>query len=243
MGAAYLFAMEFASFTAPLVVENRLTGTAAGGIRLGLVRADGVAPDVVLSALDDAITALDPDLDVLHEARRLAARDMLRNGTYKPTGRGKPASEYLLRAVREKTFPRINALVDINNLISASSALPISLWDLDRAAAARFVFRLGAEGEVYVFNASGQTLGVRDLAVGCRVGEEETPIVSPVKDCHATKTTPETRRIAASIYAPAEAVSHADLDALCATFAGWLSRCGDARTTTAVAEPGETVEL
>src|SRR5688572_10209828 len=55
-----------------------------------------------------------------------AIRDMLRFGKYKPTGRGKPASEYLLRAAVEDKFPWINNLVDINNWISLKSMLPIS---------------------------------------------------------------------------------------------------------------------
>lgn len=205
--------------------------------------AEGVSAGAHPSGVDEALAALDPELDAAREARRLAARDMLRNGTCKPTGRGKPASEYLLRAVREETFPRINALVDVTNLVSAASALPVSLWDLDRAAASRFVFRLGTDGEAYLFNASGQTLALRDLVVGCRgVGLGE-PIVSPVKDGHATKTTTETSHVVGCIYAPAEAVSRDTLGELCEEFAGWLAQCGGARTTTAVADPGETVEL
>src|SRR5262245_65981101 len=42
-------------------------------------------------------------------------RDMLRHGKYKPTGRGKPASEYILRADDENSLPRINNCVEINN--------------------------------------------------------------------------------------------------------------------------------
>ena len=231
---------------APLTIENRTpTDNAAGGLRLGLVRAEGLRADARPDGLDAALLALAPDLDDAREARRLAARDMLRNGRYKPTGRGKPASEYLLRALADGDFPRINAAVDVNNLVSAASALPISLWDLDRAGADRYAFRLGYEHEAYVFNAAGQTLDVHDLVVGCRVvGGEEEPIVSPIKDSHATKTTPETRRVAGCIYAPANAVEPDELRALCQTFAGWLARCGeDVRTSVAVAAPSETVSL
>ena len=230
-----------------LSVENRIPPDGAtDGVALGLVRADGIHPDVRPAGLDAALDALVPDLDPEREARRLAARDMLRNGRYKPTGRGKPASEYLLRAASEGTFPRINAVVDVNNLVSAEAALPISLWDLDRAGADRYVFRLGAEGEAYVFNASGQALDLHDLVVGCRApdGGAGEPIVSPVKDSHATKTTPETRRVAGCIYAPANAVTSDELRTLCAAFAGWLAQCGtDVRTAVAVAGPGETAAL
>ena len=37
--------------------------------------------------------------------RRVANRDLLRFGAYKPTGRGKPASEYLVNAAAEEEFP------------------------------------------------------------------------------------------------------------------------------------------
>lgn len=232
-----------------LTVENRIPPDGAtDGVALGLVRADGIRPDVRPAGLGEALDALEgaAELDALREARRLAARDMLRNGRYKPTGRGKPASEYLLRAASEATFPRINAVVDVNNLVSAEAALPISLWDLDRAGVDRYVFRLGAEGEAYVFNASGQALDLHDLVVGCRApnGDVSEPSVSPIKDSHATKTTPETRRVAGCIYAPANAVSSDELRTLCATFVAWLARCGsDVRTAVAVAGPGETVVL
>ena len=40
-------------------------------------------------------------------------RDLLRHGGYKPTGRGKPASEYLVRAVGENALSSINLAVDV----------------------------------------------------------------------------------------------------------------------------------
>lgn len=210
----------------------------AGGVRLGLVRAEGVHPEVRPEGLEAAIAAAVAAADG-HELRRAAARDMLRNGRYKPTGRGKPASEYLARAAAEGVFPRINALVDVANLISLREALPISLWDPDRLDGTCVRFRLGREGEHYVFNAAGQTLDLRDLVVGA-VGEGEgVPAVSPVKDAQHAKTTPATRRVVACVYAPAAAVTDAELAALCAAFAAWLERCGPAvRTATAGVPPG-----
>jgi DNA/RNA-binding domain of Phe-tRNA-synthetase-like protein len=241
--------------TSPLHVSNALPPTnPAGGIRLGLVRAEGVRADHYPEGFEDALGALlagGPAALPDAEVRRTAARDMLRNGRYKPTGRGKPASEYLARAAAEGTFPRINALVDINNLLSLETGLPISLWDLDRAEAEGVRFRLGREGEAYVFNAAGQTLDVLDLAVGCRQldggaggpGSDE-PFVSPIKDSEATKTTGDTRRVAACVYAPLDAVSPEALAAHCAAFARWLAGCGEAvQTATAVLEPGGTARL
>jgi len=165
--------------------------------------------------------------DAAEEAVRSAARDMLRNGRYKPTGRGKPASEYLVRAAREDAFPRINPVVDICNLVSLESLLPISLWDIDKAGADDYLVRLGSEGESFVFNQAGQEIDVTDLVVGCRVvgdvrGE---PIVNPVKDRLLTKTDDGTRRVAALVYAP-RASDAAWLGAIVEGFAGWLRDAG-----------------
>ncbi len=63
---------------------------------------------------------------------RKSVRDLLRHGGYKPTGRGKPASEYLLGAAAGAPLPEINAAVDACNAVSLHSGLPISVVDLDR---------------------------------------------------------------------------------------------------------------
>lgn len=135
-------------------------------------------------------------------ARKAAVRDMLRHGRYRPTGRGKPASEYLRHAAAEGRFPRINTLVDINNLVSLETLLPISVVDLDRAGTEAFVVRWGREGESYVFNPSGQVLDLRDLLLTARLPGDR-PCASPVKDCQETKTDAATRAALAVIYGPA----------------------------------------
>jgi|GEM_PF-189259 len=242
---------------ARLLVRHALPAqNPAGGLRLGLVRADGVRADRYPEGFEAALAAaLDAEragagpagLDAA--ARQAAARDMLRNGRYKPTGRGKPASEYLARAAADSQFPRINALVDVNNLVSLETRLPISLWDLDQAGAAGVRFRLGRAGEAYVFNPSGQTLDLEDLVVGCRwdagdTEEFEEPFVSPIKDSQHTKTSADTRAVAACVYAPLDAVSTEVLATACEAFAHWLSGCGDdVATRTAVLAPGEDTLL
>src|SRR5689334_437298 len=55
---------------------------------------------------------------------RSAVRDLLRHGGYKPTGRGKPASEYLIRASTEGALGTINLAVDACNVVSLHSGLP-----------------------------------------------------------------------------------------------------------------------
>ncbi|HMI91950.1 MAG TPA: hypothetical protein VK509_11330, partial [Polyangiales bacterium] len=75
----------------------------------------------------DAEAPLRPD-----ETVRANIRDLLRHGGYKPTGRGKPASEYLVRAAAEGALGSINAAVDVCNAVSLHSGLPISVVDQDR---------------------------------------------------------------------------------------------------------------
>ncbi|HEX6941106.1 MAG TPA: hypothetical protein VF158_16935, partial [Longimicrobiales bacterium] len=91
------------------------------------------------------------------EAVRTAVRDMLRWGGYKPTGRGKPASEYLVRAAGEGALGSINLAVDVCNAVSLHSGLPISVVDLELA---RPPFRIAVApaGASYVFNRAGQVI-------------------------------------------------------------------------------------
>ena len=91
------------------------------------------------------------------DACRKAVRDLLRHAGYKPTGRGKPASEYLLGAAAAGPLASINVAVDACNAVSLHSGLPISVIDLERARAPLSIAVAGA-GASYVFNASGHTI-------------------------------------------------------------------------------------
>ena len=62
------------------------------------------------------------------DERRDAVRRLLRHGGFKPAGRSKPAQEYLLRTANDPaTFPAILNAVDVLNVVSLRSGLPISL--------------------------------------------------------------------------------------------------------------------
>src|SRR5262245_8375492 len=86
---------------------------------------------------------------------RETVRALLRHGGFKPTGRSKPASEYLLKAVREGILSSINLAVDACNVASLHSGLPISVVDLDRAREPYHV-GLAPAGASYVFNARSE---------------------------------------------------------------------------------------
>lgn len=142
-------------------------------------------PSAVLALLvADAPAPLQRD-----ESVRAAVRDMLRHGGYKPTGRGKPASEYLVRAASEGTLGAINLAVDTCNAVSLHSGFPISVVDLDRA---RGPFRIGiaAPGASYVFNASGQEIDLGGLLC---LHDADGPCANAVRDAQRTKTHAGTR--------------------------------------------------
>ncbi|MBK8012208.1 MAG: hypothetical protein IPK13_12740 [Deltaproteobacteria bacterium] len=127
-------------------------------------------------------------------------RGVLRFGKYKPTGRGKPASEYLAKAALENRFPQINNLVDVNNLVSLESGLPISMVDVGRAETDSFCLRRGLPGEAYVFNTSGQSIDLEDLLLLACLPSDR-PCANPVKDSMSTKVAPTTDRVLAVVYA------------------------------------------
>lgn len=123
------------------------------------------------------------------EQVRRDVRDLLRHGGYKPTGRGKPASEYLVRAAGEHKLGSINPVVDACNAVSLHSGLPISVVDTDRAQPP-FRIGLAPAGASYVFNAAGQEI---DLAGLLCLFDAEGPCANAVKDSQRTKTQAETR--------------------------------------------------
>ncbi len=223
------------------------------GALLGVVRAEPVGGDTYPKSFERKLVALLSErrkpLGAADEERRKAVRDLLRNGSYRPTGRGKPASEYLLRAASEESpgaFPRIDAPVDACNYISLQHLLPVSIWDLDLAAADAFLFRLGRIDEQYVFNAGGQVIGLHDLITGYKIlggAEAEVPVVTPVKDSLATKTTDATRRVAGCIYASEGILSSEALGEITAAFAGLLRTSEATSVSWAVAAAGETVTV
>lgn len=132
------------------------------------------------------------------EGLREAVRDLLRGHGYKPTGRGKPSSEYLASAAPDGRLGPINAVVDIGNAASLHSGLPISVVDLGRARAP-FVVRRPAAGSSYVFNRGGQEIDLGGLLCLCDV---DGPCANAVKDAQRTKTDEGTREVLVLVWAP-----------------------------------------
>jgi DNA/RNA-binding domain of Phe-tRNA-synthetase-like protein len=185
----------------PVTIELQIPGVALGWVVAEGCEVAASSGELLAKAQAAAALATEEKDSERGAARRARVRDLLRHGVYKPTGRGKPASEYLLNAAAAGAFPLVNALVDINNLVSVESLLPISLVDLDRAGTSSFFCRHGREGESYLFNASGQTLDLRDLLLLARA-PGDLPCATPVKDSHATKTHDGTAGVLGVVYAP-----------------------------------------
>lgn len=121
---------------------------------------------------------------------RSAVRDLLRHGGFKPTGRSKPASEYLIKAAEQGLLTTINVAVDACNIVSLHSGLPISVVDLDLADEP-FRVAIAPPESSYVFNPSGQTIDIGRLLC---LFDIDGPCANAVKDSQRTKTKPATRR-------------------------------------------------
>jgi DNA/RNA-binding domain of Phe-tRNA-synthetase-like protein len=127
---------------------------------------------------------------------RSAVRDLLRHGGFKPTGRSKPASEYLIRAATDGSLSPINLAVDACNAVSLHSGLPISVVDLDRTREPLFII-IAKEGLSYIFNQAGQTIDLGGLLC---LWDGLGPCANAVKDAQQTKTGPDTRRTLSLIW-------------------------------------------
>src|SRR5712664_3331870 len=121
---------------------------------LGCVSAQVEAPPsppaliAELNNCEQAILRLPEPRAALESPRILATR-----AAYKALGkdpaRYRGSAEALLRRmIAGKGLPRINAVVDVINLVSVESRLPVGLYDLGRVVG-EIVFRAGRAGETY----------------------------------------------------------------------------------------------
>ncbi|HEX4588856.1 MAG TPA: phenylalanine--tRNA ligase beta subunit-related protein, partial [Gemmataceae bacterium] len=158
-------------------------------------------PPAVLAFLDPAAAAPIRADDAIREA----VRALLRHGGFRPAGRSKPASEYLLKAASEGQLNSINPAVDVCNAVSLHSGLPVSVVDVDRA---RPPLRVGiaAAGSSYVFNAAGQAIDLGGLLC---LHDADGPCANAVKDAQRTKTGPATVRTLTLIWGTNARPGHA----------------------------------
>ena len=155
----------------------------------------GATPSALISALLARLhapaQAPEPRAPTHDDATKNAVRDLLRHGGFKPSGRSKPASEYLVTAFADARWPRINPIVDICNVLSLASGLPISLVDVDKTSG-ELAVRIAPPGTSYVFNPSGQVIDASGLVC---LYDDVGPTGTPVKDAQRTKTDDATKSV------------------------------------------------
>jgi len=149
--------------------------------------------------VDGAATPLERGEEI-----RSSVRALLRHGGYKPTGRGKPASEYLLRTAQQGALRSINVAVDACNVVSLHSGLPISVLDLDLLERPLSV-ALGDPNSSYTFNPSGQKISLDGLLC---LYDAHGPCANAVKDSQRTKAHDATSRVLALVWGSNELQEH-----------------------------------
>jgi DNA/RNA-binding domain of Phe-tRNA-synthetase-like protein len=150
--------------------------------------------DHELRSCEEKILALPEPRAVLESAAILATR-----AGYKALGkdpaRYRGSAEALLRRViAGKGLPRINNVVDVINLVSVDSRLPVGLYDLAQAQG-DIVFRAGRAGETYK-GIGKYDLNLEGLPVFC---DAVGPHGSPTSDSERTMVTEATKQVVAII--------------------------------------------
>jgi DNA/RNA-binding domain of Phe-tRNA-synthetase-like protein len=113
----------------------------------------------------------------------------------KDPARYRGSAEALLRRILSgKNFPQINSVVDIINLASVESRLPVGLYDSAHIQG-NILFRAGRAGETYK-GIGKYDLNLEGLPVFC---DELGPHGSPTSDSERTMVTPATTGIVAII--------------------------------------------
>jgi DNA/RNA-binding domain of Phe-tRNA-synthetase-like protein len=153
----------------------------------------GATPEALereLLGCEERILKLPEPKAVLESGAILATR-----AGYKALGkdpaRYRGSAEALLRRViAGKGLPRINNVVDVINLVSVESRLPIGLYDLAHVEG-DIVFRAGRQGETYK-GIGKYDLNLEALAVFC---DALGPHGSPTSDSERTMVTEATKRV------------------------------------------------
>jgi DNA/RNA-binding domain of Phe-tRNA-synthetase-like protein len=152
-------------------------------------------------ALIDMMRARETEIQNLPHPRGVLASPQVEatRSAYKALGkdpaRYRGSAEALLRRiVAGRGLPQINAVVDVINLVSVESRLPVGLYDLARVQG-DIVFRKGRAGETYK-GIGKYDLNLEGLPVFC---DAVGPHGSPTSDSERTMVTSETRHVLAVI--------------------------------------------
>src|SRR6266481_4880076 len=136
-----------------------------------------------------------PEPRAVLESPAIAATRAAYKALGKDPARYRGSAEALLRRViAGKGLPRINAVVDVLNLVSVESRLSIGLYDLAHTSG-DIVFRAGRAGETYE-GIGKYDLNLEGLPVFC---DALGPHGSPTSDSERTMVTSETKQVLAII--------------------------------------------
>ena len=149
-----------------------------------------------------------PDPRSVLESSKITATRSGYKALGKDPARYRGSAEALLRRlISGKGFPHINCVVDVINLVSVESRLPIGLYDSTHIKG-DITFRAGHPGETY--KGIGKCdLNLEGLPVFC---DAEGPHGSPTSDSERTMVTPATEQVVAIIVSFA---SSEGLEAVC----------------------------
>ena len=189
---------------------------------LGLVTAHVVTTEssaellAELKARETEILKLPEPKAMLESSKILATRSGYKALGKDPSRYRGSAEALLRRIISGKAFPQINNVVDIINLVSVESRLPVGLYDLDHVNG-DVVFRVGRAAESYK-GIGKYDLNLEGLPVFC---DATGPHGSPTSDSERTMVTPATKNIAVIIVSFG---GNDGLDASCQRMADLLQR-------------------
>src|SRR5712692_181572 len=131
---------------------------------------------------------------VLESPQILATRSAYKALGKDPARYRGSAEALLRRVISGKGLPQINAVVDVMNLVSVESRLPVGLYDLAHVSG-DIVFRAGRAGKSYK-GIGKYDLNLEGLPVFC---DALGPHGSPTSDSERTMVTSETKQVLAII--------------------------------------------
>jgi DNA/RNA-binding domain of Phe-tRNA-synthetase-like protein len=180
----------------PVVTIDAELTAKCSRVALGCVTAQveaGATPaglDAELAAAAEKILKLPEPRAVLESAAIEATRKGYKALGKDPARYRGSAEALLRRVIAGKGLPRINNVVDIINLVSVESRLPIGLYDLAHVNG-DIVFRAGRAGETYK-GIGKYDLNLEDLPVFC---DANGPHGSPTSDSERTMVTEATKSV------------------------------------------------
>ncbi|MEE4272061.1 MAG: phenylalanine--tRNA ligase beta subunit-related protein [Thermoanaerobaculales bacterium] len=189
--------------TAPFAIDMQLEGWRLFWAKLDVHDIDTVALAARRAEVADAVRARFADTAAISGDPVIAAmRKLFRAAGCDPT-RYRPASEALARRlVKGGELPEIFPMVDLNNCLSASLAVPCCVM-VDGSFRAPLVWRSGVEGETYE-----SLRGPFNLENKPVLFDPDGPLDTPITGNVRVKVEPDTAASWLVAYMPASELDH-----------------------------------